>query len=64
MIEKINDAETAEDLRERVEQLTGIDFEAAQPYDMAWGDWKNLVHLLETEVGENADNSGTEGGTE
>ena len=53
---------TIEDFREQVEQITGIDFEGSEPRFLTWQDWKNPVHFLETEVGDSADNSGTEGG--
>ena len=55
---------TIEDFRERTEQITGIDFEGSEPRFLTWQDWKNLVHFLETEVGDSADTSETEGGTE
>lgn len=53
---------TIEDFRERVEQITGIDFEGSEPRFLTWQDWKNLVHFLETGVGDSADNSETQEG--
>ena len=51
--------QTIQDFRERVEQITGIDFEGGKPRDLTWNDWRNLVHFLETEV---EDIDETEGG--
>ena len=55
-----HEAPTVKDFRERAEQITGLDFEGAKPRDLTWKDWRNLVHFLETEVGDSADNSATE----
>lgn len=52
---------TTKDFRERVEQITGIDFEGSEPRFLTRKDWKNLVHFLETEV-DSADTSETEEG--
>lgn len=61
MLEKqISDIRTTGEFRERVEQITGIDFEGAEPHNLRRKDWKNLVHFLETEVGDSADTSETE----
>lgn len=62
MIKHWTDAPTIEDYRDRVEQITGIDFEGAKPRDLTWKDWKNLVHFLETTV-ESPDNTETDGGS-
>ena len=61
--QRISNTRTTGELRERVEQITGIDFEGAEPHNLRRKDWKNLVHFLETEVGDSADTSETEGDT-